>query len=83
MDPNACYERWKSALKEWAFGKRGLMSLGVQAQKEAREGAMNEAAEAAENLRNWLSRGGFQPEWSAQEKAAFMKWRAPKGYPRP
>lgn len=35
-------------------------------------------SEACENLDEWLQRGGFEPDWEAQPRAArlFNNWRA-------
>ncbi len=34
------------------------------------------AHEAAENLANWLGKGGFEPKWLPEEKSAFLMFVA-------
>jgi hypothetical protein len=33
-----------------------------------------EAREAGEDLTLWLARGGFEPDWTPEEKAQFLAW---------
>ena len=34
-----------------------------------------EAQEAYDDLKRWISRGGFEPDWSKSYRAQFMKWK--------
>lgn len=33
------------------------------------------AKEAWCDLANWISKGGFEPQWTAEEREAFSSWR--------
>lgn len=35
---------------------------------------LSEMKEAAEDLIEWLNRGGFQPKWTAEQKRHFLEW---------
>ncbi len=53
MDPQACLERWRRAV---------------------RAGDVEEAGEAAADLREWIHGGGFEPEWkNEKERDALRK----------
>lgn len=62
MDPNACFERFLTAV--------------VDAQHEGNpEGISGESREAHADLCGWLRSGGFEPEWSAGfDRASFLAW---------
>lgn len=36
------------------------------------EGDADEAAEAHDDLRTWLLRGGFEPQWTPSDRSAFF-----------
>jgi hypothetical protein len=48
--------------------------------KAVSEGRKQDATEAYENLRVWLERGGFEPDWSASQRARFFLYNPKSGY---
>lgn len=67
MDPNA-------TLTQWAFLNLNLEKISYNRSHPSYYGMMDDAEEAASNLLMWLSRGGFEPSWTKNEKAVFMAW---------
>jgi hypothetical protein len=44
------------------------------------EGDIFGAKEAANDLREWIARGGFEPAWTSEERESFYKFVRSCGY---
>ena len=40
---------------------------------------IDEAKYTKEDLISWLNRGGFEPNWSPEQKKHFLSWATQKG----
>jgi hypothetical protein len=66
MDPNATWQAYLEALAE--------CSMHHNTTKEDFD-AQTRAYEHRQSLREWLLRGGFEPDWTTNEKLLFL-WQS-------
>lgn len=67
MDPNACYQKWLRNAK---------VSLDRDASPTDRREAVDTAIEAAQDLTDWIGKGGFLPKdlQNPENMAGFQAW---------
>lgn len=64
MDPNACLALFFDAANDYA----------ATGQSEY----LFSANDAHQDLRDWLTKGGFEPKWTPEIKSAFYSWKSGK-----